>query len=130
MEDEDINGRSFLELSTPLLPNLPKGPIIAPAHSSVSSRTSLFPGEDQLSLAQPSFPLTHSSSCCCPSRPAGTYGNFSPRSTLPPSLGLSWGRTCVTTLGPTSDRSFTYFWYFKMSTRCGIFSHPKTIQAN
>lgn len=35
----------------------------------------------------------------------GTYGNFSPHSTLPPPLVLSSGRTCVTALGCRRDAS-------------------------
>lgn len=99
VNNEDINGRSFPYLC--ICPSAPKAkrPVYSPLVPSSLSLTGLFPRQDQPSPAQPFFPLIHSSNCCCPSRPGGTHGNFSPHWTLPPLPVLSWERNCIMALG-------------------------------
>lgn len=86
-----MEGAFHTYASAPQLPKL-KGLYIPLWFPPPCPLTGLFPRQDQPSPAQPFSPLIHSSNCCCPSRPEGTHGNFSPPWTLPPLLVLSWER--------------------------------------
>lgn len=93
-----MEGAFHTYASAPQLPKL-KGLYIPLWFPPPCPLRGLFPRQDQPSPAQPFSPLIHSSNCCCPSRPGGTHGNFSPHWTLPPLPVLSWERNCIMALG-------------------------------
>lgn len=95
-----MEGAFHTYASAPQLPKL-KGLYIPLWFPPPCPLIGLFPRLDQPSPAQPFFLLTHSSSCCCPSRSGGTHGNFSPHWTLPPLLMPFRERNCVMALGST-----------------------------